>query len=35
MNVRASVDIDNGHNITSDFPEIRISGEGDLRDSRR
>jgi len=28
VNVRASVDIANGHRITSDFPEIHISSEG-------
>jgi DUF4097 and DUF4098 domain-containing protein YvlB len=29
INVRASVDMGNGHRITSDFPEIHISSEGD------
>lgn len=29
INVRASVDMGNGHRITSDFPEIRVSSEGD------
>jgi DUF4097 and DUF4098 domain-containing protein YvlB len=28
VNVRASVDIANGHHITSDFPEIHVSTEG-------
>jgi DUF4097 and DUF4098 domain-containing protein YvlB len=28
VNVRASVDVANGHHITSDFPEIQISSEG-------
>jgi DUF4097 and DUF4098 domain-containing protein YvlB len=28
VNVRASVDIANGHHITSDFPEIHVSSEG-------
>jgi hypothetical protein len=29
MSVRASVDLGNGHHITSDFPDIHIAGEGD------
>ncbi len=29
VNVRASVDMGNGHRITSDFPEIHIASEGD------
>jgi DUF4097 and DUF4098 domain-containing protein YvlB len=29
INVRASVDMGNGHRITSDFPEIHVSSEGD------
>ncbi|MGC1450268.1 MAG: hypothetical protein WA830_09545 [Candidatus Sulfotelmatobacter sp.] len=29
INVRASVDMGNGHHITSDFSDIRISSEGD------
>ena len=29
INVRASVDMGNGHRITSDFSDIRISSEGD------
>jgi DUF4097 and DUF4098 domain-containing protein YvlB len=29
VNVRASVDMGNGHHITSDFPDIRIAAEGD------
>jgi DUF4097 and DUF4098 domain-containing protein YvlB len=29
INVRASVDMGNGHRITSDFSEIRIASEGD------
>jgi hypothetical protein len=29
INVRASVDMGNGHRITSDFPDIHISSEGD------
>ena len=29
VNVRASVDMGNGHRITSDFPEIHVSSEGD------
>ena len=29
INVRASVDLGNGHHITSDFPDIHISSEGD------
>lgn len=29
INVRASVDMGNGHHITSDFPEIHINSEGD------
>ncbi len=28
INVRASVDMGNGHHITSEFPDIRISSEG-------
>jgi hypothetical protein len=28
MNVRASVDLGNGHHITSDFPDIHIASEG-------
>ena len=28
VNIRASVDIANGHHITSDFPEIHVSTEG-------
>jgi DUF4097 and DUF4098 domain-containing protein YvlB len=29
INVRASVDMGSGHRITSDFPDIHISSEGD------
>jgi DUF4097 and DUF4098 domain-containing protein YvlB len=29
INVRASVDMGSGHRITSDFPEIHVSSEGD------
>lgn len=29
INVRASVDMGNGHRITSDFPDIHINSEGD------
>lgn len=29
MSVRASVDLGNGHHITSDFPDIHIASEGD------
>jgi DUF4097 and DUF4098 domain-containing protein YvlB len=29
INVRASVDMGNGHHITSDFPDIHIGSEGD------
>jgi DUF4097 and DUF4098 domain-containing protein YvlB len=29
LNLRASVDMGNGHRITSDFPEIHVSSEGD------
>jgi len=29
MNVRASVDLGNGHHITSDFPDIHVASEGD------
>ena len=29
VNVRANVDMGNGHRITSDFPDIHISSEGD------
>jgi DUF4097 and DUF4098 domain-containing protein YvlB len=29
LNVRASVDMGNGHRITSDFPDIHINSEGD------
>jgi DUF4097 and DUF4098 domain-containing protein YvlB len=29
IDVRASVDMGNGHHITSDFPDIRIGSEGD------
>lgn len=29
INVRASVNMGNGHRITSDFPEIHVSSEGD------
>jgi hypothetical protein len=29
INVRASVDLGNGHHITSDFPDIHIASEGD------
>ena len=29
INVRASVDMGNGHRITSDFPDIHVSSEGD------
>ncbi len=29
INLRASVDMGNGHRITSDFPEIHVSSEGD------
>ena len=29
VNVRASVDMGNGHHITSEFPDIHISSEGD------
>src|SRR5271169_1214934 len=28
INVRASVDMGSGHHITSEFPDIRVSGEG-------
>jgi hypothetical protein len=28
MNVRASVDLGNGHHITSDFPDIHVASEG-------
>jgi hypothetical protein len=28
VNVRASVDMGNGHHITSEFPDIHISSEG-------
>ena len=28
INVRASVDMGNGHHITSDFPDIHIASEG-------
>jgi DUF4097 and DUF4098 domain-containing protein YvlB len=28
ISVRASVDLGNGHHITSDFPEIHVAGEG-------
>jgi DUF4097 and DUF4098 domain-containing protein YvlB len=28
MNVRASVDLSNGHRITSEFPDIRVTSEG-------
>ena len=28
INVRASVDMGNGHHITSEFPDIHVSGEG-------
>jgi hypothetical protein len=27
--VRASVDLGNGHHITSDFPDIHVAAEGD------
>ena len=29
LNVRASVDLANGHRITSDFPDIHVHSEGD------
>jgi hypothetical protein len=29
LSVRASVDLGNGHHITSDFPDIHIASEGD------
>jgi hypothetical protein len=29
MSVRASVDLGNGHHITSDFPDIHVASEGD------
>ena len=29
LRVRASVDLGNGHHITSDFPDIHIASEGD------
>ncbi len=29
ISVRASVDLGNGHHITSDFPDIHVAGEGD------
>jgi hypothetical protein len=29
LSVRASVDLGNGHHITSDFPDIRVASEGD------
>ena len=29
VNVRASVDMGSGHRITSEFPDIHISSEGD------
>ncbi|MCU1304836.1 MAG: hypothetical protein JWQ87_5120 [Candidatus Sulfotelmatobacter sp.] len=29
MSIRASVDLGNGHHITSDFPDIHIASEGD------
>jgi hypothetical protein len=29
INVRASVDLGNGHHITSDFPDIHVASEGD------
>jgi DUF4097 and DUF4098 domain-containing protein YvlB len=29
INVRANVDLGNGHRITSDFPDIHVSSEGD------
>ncbi len=29
ISVRASVDLGNGHHITSDFPDIRVASEGD------
>lgn len=29
LNLRATVDMGNGHRITSDFPEIHVSSEGD------
>jgi DUF4097 and DUF4098 domain-containing protein YvlB len=29
LNVRASVDVGNGHRITSDFPDIHVRSEGD------
>jgi hypothetical protein len=29
INVRASVDMGNGHRITSDFPDIHITSEGE------
>jgi hypothetical protein len=28
INVRASVDLGNGHHITSDFPDIHVAAEG-------
>jgi len=29
LSVRASVDLGNGHHITSDFPDIHVASEGD------
>ena len=29
LNLRATVDMGNGHRITSDFPDIHVSSEGD------
>jgi len=29
INVRASVDMGNGHRITSEFPDVRVASEGD------
>ena len=33
INLRASVDMGNGHRITSDFPEIRVRSEGEFLES--
>ena len=35
INVRASVDMGSGHHITSEFPDIHISSEGDQWGRRR
>jgi hypothetical protein len=29
INIHANVDLGNGHRITSDFPDIHVSSEGD------